>query len=173
MQLNPLIDGAPFVPLVRSRLVPPTAEQIAAATREVVNRNPVFSAEHARQTVEEAYRREDRAEIWASVQYTVMAHRAQPSRSEGFPPMDWLSIRRDDREPCRDWRHLQEIKNQLCGPGREGVEIYPAEERLVDTANQFHMWVLPAGEHWPFGFFDGRHVHDDVEPGMGARQRQR
>lgn len=54
-----------------------------------------------------------------------------------------LSIRRQDRAPCRDWRHFQQIKNQLCGPEREALELYPAESRLVDTANQFHLWVMP------------------------------
>jgi len=27
-----------------------------------------------------------------------------------------LSIRRNDRKPVRDWRELQRIKNELCGP---------------------------------------------------------
>jgi hypothetical protein len=63
-----------------------------------------------------------------------------------------LSIRRTDRMACRDWRHFQEIKNQLAGPDREALEIYPAESRVVDTANQFHLWVLPPGLRIPFGW---------------------
>jgi hypothetical protein len=35
-----------------------------------------------------------------------------------------------------DWRDLQRIKNQLVGPECEAVELYPAESRKVDTANQ-------------------------------------
>jgi hypothetical protein len=79
-----------------------------------------------------------------------------------------LSIKRIDREPLHDWRELQMIKNALCGPEREGVEVYPAESRLVDTANQFHMWVLPEGRQWPFGW-DTRMVTED-EPGK-VKQR--
>jgi hypothetical protein len=80
-----------------------------------------------------------------------------------------LSIKRNDRETIHDWRDLQRIKNELCGPECEAVEIYPAESRLVDTANQFHLWVLPPGEVFPFGFFMGRVVNE--QESMGAKQR--
>lgn len=64
-----------------------------------------------------------------------------------------LSIKRVDRQPIHDWRDLQEIKNQLCGEECEGVEVYPAESRLVDTANQYHLWVcLDPNYRLPFGF---------------------
>ncbi len=53
----------------------------------------------------------------------------------------WLSIKRLDKEPIHDWRDLQEIKNQIVGKECEGVEIYPAESRKVDGANQYHLWV--------------------------------
>lgn len=52
-----------------------------------------------------------------------------------------LSIKRIDREPVTDWRDKQAIKNQLVGEQHEAVELYPAEDRVVDTANQYHLWV--------------------------------
>jgi hypothetical protein len=55
-----------------------------------------------------------------------------------------LSIKRFDRGPVRDWRHLQQIKNEVVGPEAEAFEIFPAESRLVDTANQYHLWAIPA-----------------------------
>jgi hypothetical protein len=64
----------------------------------------------------------------------------------------WLAIIRRDRTAVHDWRDLQRIKNELCGPEREALEIYPAESRLVDTNNQFHLWVLPEGETLPVGY---------------------
>lgn len=74
---------------------------------------------------------------------------------EGFKgPVDHLSIKRWDRAPCRDWREMQRIKNELLGEDREACEIYPSEQRLVDTANQYHLWVLPKGVMFPFGFFN-------------------
>jgi hypothetical protein len=53
-----------------------------------------------------------------------------------------LSIRRNDREACHDWRDFQRIKNELTGPEWEAVELYPAESRLVDSANQYHLWAV-------------------------------
>jgi hypothetical protein len=72
----------------------------------------------------------------------------------------WLSIVRRDREVIRDWRELQRIKNELCGPEREAVEMYPAESRLVDTNNQQHLFVLPEGMSLPFGYAK-REVSDE------------
>lgn len=70
-----------------------------------------------------------------------------------YGDMAWLSIKRRDRAPIHDWRELQEVKNLLIGPQHEGFEIYPAESRLVDTANQYHVFVfLNAAVRMPVGF---------------------
>lgn len=61
-----------------------------------------------------------------------------------------LSIRHVDRKAIRDWRHFQRIKNELAGESREGLEIFPPEEFLVDTANQYHLFVMPVGQTTPF-----------------------
>src|SRR5262245_4281241 len=61
-----------------------------------------------------------------------------------------LSIKDIDKTARHDFRDYQRIKNELCGPETEGIELYPAESRLVDTCNQFHMYVLP--HRLPFGF---------------------
>ena len=56
----------------------------------------------------------------------------------------WLSIRRTQRSRLpRDWRDLQRIKAEIVGPEHEAIEIFPAESRVVDSADQFHLWVLP------------------------------
>lgn len=70
----------------------------------------------------------------------------------------WLSIRTQDRTAERDWRDFQNIKNDVCGPEMEAMEIYPAESRLVDTSNQFHLWVID--QRIPFGF-EERMVSDE------------
>lgn len=56
-------------------------------------------------------------------------------------PFIQLTIERRDLQPCRDWKHLQQIKNELIGPEHEAVELFPAESRLIDAGNQYHMWV--------------------------------
>lgn len=85
------------------------------------------------------------------------------SENPGFPPMIHLSIKTHDRAPRHDWRELQRIKNELCGTSCEAVELYPNESRLTDLANQYHLWVLAPGCHYPFGFNDGRVVSSDEE----------
>lgn len=74
-----------------------------------------------------------------------------PARA-GWPPMVWISFKRVDREPIFDWRIKQEIKNALVGPEREACELFPAESRLVDESNQYHLWALPEGMAFPFGY---------------------
>jgi hypothetical protein len=78
-----------------------------------------------------------------------------------------LNIRRRDGNVIfRDWRHFQEIKNQLVGPECEGVELYPAESRLTDTTNKYHIWVFTDPTYRvPFGF-----PTRDVEPGRGGKR---
>lgn len=76
-----------------------------------------------------------------------------PGLAEG-EMMTHLSIKRNDRKVAHDWRDFQRIKNEICGPDCEGIEIYPAESRLVDTSNQYHLWVFPKGKFIPFGFFE-------------------
>ena len=70
----------------------------------------------------------------------------------------WLSIRRQDRGHLQDWSDLQQIKNIICGKTREAIQLYPSEERLIDTANQYHLIVFPEDVLIPFGWHKGRTV---------------
>lgn len=95
--------------------------------------------------------------VWINNIYTVFVRKCKPV--ECWPAMTWLSIKRNDKEPCKDWRHFQWIKNQLCGPENEAVELYPAESRLTDSSNQYHLWVIDNPQiKFPFGFNDGRNI---------------
>ena len=80
-------------------------------------------------------------EQFANDQY-VVTRRIMSSDNPEAPAAMHLSIRRQDRQPCRDWRDFQRIKNQLAGPEWEGVELYPAESRKVDGANHYHLFVF-------------------------------
>jgi hypothetical protein len=53
-----------------------------------------------------------------------------------------INIRRVDGAAVFDWRHRQLIKNQMVGDECEAFEIYPAESRLVDTSNKYHLWAF-------------------------------
>jgi len=74
----------------------------------------------------------------------------------------WLSIHDRPRSTRHDWREFQRVKNEVCGPEREAVELYPRESRLIDTANEYHLFVLPVGELVPFGWDIGRLTEVDV-----------
>ena len=117
--------------------------------------NDVYSVQLYRGKVADQYLHPEVADDWAG-------------------KVEYISIRRNDREPCDSWRDFQEIKNQLCGPDREAVQIYPAEWRLVDTANQYHLWVLPLESPFPMGFWTGRAVAgNEIHEGSKARQSNR
>jgi hypothetical protein len=66
--------------------------------------------------------------------------------------MKHITIRRKDKKPIHSWKDIQEIKNKVCGQNVEACELYPSENRLVDTDNIYHLWVLPKGTSFPFGF---------------------
>ena len=103
--------------------------------------------ETAKKVIAEA----NRAKIWKNSKYQV---------SE-FDDGDviHLSIKRIDIEAIHDWRELQEIKNKIVGEENEAIEIYPAESRLVDMANQYHLYVFKDPNYRiPLGFNDGRNV---------------
>src|SRR5580704_308381 len=74
--------------------------------------------------------------IWLCDEYQVAVDKSPQHAFRGFT-LWHLSIKRRDKEPIHDWRDLQEIKNQICGPEFEAIEIYPAEDRKVDSANQY------------------------------------
>lgn len=67
-----------------------------------------------------------------------------------------VSFHRHDRAAVRDWRHFQAIKNEVAGSERTAIEIFPAESQLVDTSNEYHLWVLPVGYPLPFAMPEGR-----------------
>jgi hypothetical protein len=77
-------------------------------------------------------------------------------------PFIRLSITRHDGRPCKEWKHLQHIKNELIGPEHEAVELFPAESRLLDTTNQYHMWVhSDPCYRFPIGWQTRRFVLDN------------
>ena len=76
-----------------------------------------------------------------------------------------LQICRADGGSVVDWRHLQEIKNLVCGPEWEAVELFPAESRLKDPSNARYLWACK--DALPFGLPGGRMVldaHESIAP---------
>lgn len=107
-------------------------------------------------------------EVWVNNLYQVSILRGLRWCADG-PELIRLSIKRRDKKAIHDWRDLQRIKNELVGEENEAIELYPAESRLVDTANQYWLWVLKdSKERFPFGFIN-RWVSNVSEKGTVQR----
>lgn len=49
------------------------------------------------------------------------------------------------------WADKQQIKDELFGKNRTAIEVYPKEDRLVDVADVYHLWVFDKNFNLPFG----------------------
>jgi hypothetical protein len=85
-------------------------------------------------------------EWWTNDIYSV--HLNENYREHSFKGCTlWeLSVERKDGRSIHDWRDLQAIKNMLAGPEYEAIELYPAEDRVVDRVNQYHLFVIATKE---------------------------
>lgn len=118
-------------------------------------------------------------EVWVNDIYEVFVYRgdkanlrATDGSPTGFPEMIWLSIKRYDRKPIHDWRDFQSIKNQVVGKEHDALEIYPKESRLVDMANQYHLWVIADPKIiLPVGFIERSVGTSEEARRVGATQR--
>ena len=121
--------------------------------------------EHVRQILDELRTLET---IWMNAVYQVNIRRYPAD--DRRPAVLHLSIKRRDKRPVgvEHFRDFQRIKNDLVGADHEAAEIYPAEDRLVDASNQYHLWCLEqAGVRFPFGFTD-RMVLDHEQAAIGG-----
>lgn len=117
-----------------------------------------------------SYFQTGKAKLFKNGLYTVTVFYLDVNGEDGVIQ---IAIRRNDRKASRDWRHFQKIKNEIVGAEREAIEIYPPESQLMDTANSYHLWVLPKGQQIPFGYREGRMVSgNDVAQEIGAVQRE-
>ncbi|MDG0056968.1 hypothetical protein MMB75_25415 [Paenibacillus sp. P2(2022)] len=48
------------------------------------------------------------------------------------------------------WAEKQRIKDELLGEWRTAIEVFPDSRELVDEANMYHLWVIPAEMKLPF-----------------------
>lgn len=111
--------------------------------------------------------------VWKNDLYTVFVDQHAP-HGFGDEVVVWeLSIKRNDKEPIHDWRHLLAIKNELCGQEVEAFELYPAESRVMDTANQYYLYAImaPVGFRFPVGFTLGKRATPEEAERFGAKQR--
>ncbi len=113
-----------------------------------------------------------RQTVYMNDRYQVNLQRAVAPFGSHVGDVLWLSVKRRDKAPVHDWRDLQQIKNLIVGPEHEGFEVYPAESRLVDAANQYHLWVFVDPKvRLPVGFQERETMGAGQAAAIGARQR--
>jgi len=107
-------------------------------------------------------------EHYQNSRYQVRVRREMIADGEGGEmEMVQLAIRRHDMQPIHDWLDKQRIKDELVGRECEGVELFPARSRMMDTANEYHLWVVKSDTYrWPVGFH-----YDAVTLPEGTGQR--
>lgn len=143
-------------------------EFLPGTTRSLTTEELAALSSYDQATIEHTVAYMKRCEHWVSGTYHVAMDR-HTEHGFGKGVVVWhLSIKRHDREPINDWRVLQRIKSAIVGAETEAIELYPAESRVVDTANQYHLYALP-GVTIPVGFPKG--MRTDT-PNIGkAKQR--
>ncbi len=109
-------------------------------------------------------------ELWGSDRYTCSVWYLNENIGREGPVE--LCIHNHKRTAIHDWRHFQQIKNDILGEEREACELYPAESRLLDEANEYHLFAMPVGEQIPFGQHE-RNITDIVSPFDNLTTRQR
>lgn len=160
-------EGAPAT----SKPAPFFAAELPAAALDVSVIASRFGIDIA--TAERQVQQLRRQSIFLSATHQVNVQLIREPFGNDLGDVAWLSIKRRDREVIRDWRELQAIKNAIVGPEHEGFELYPAESRLVDTANQFHLFVfMDRRVRMPVGFVEREVAGTAEASAVGATQRE-
>jgi hypothetical protein len=164
--LREAIDAArpkEWTPLQKASALPKTADQLRVMAEEASRSagREVTPAE-----IEAEYMN---ADLWMNDVYQVDRRDCGPDPAEGR--MIWLSIKRN-RPASRSTTGAisSGSSRSSCGAEAEGVELYPAESRVVDTANQYHLWAFTKAKI-EVGWQRGERMTPEQADRVGAKQR--
>lgn len=105
--------------------------------------------------------------VWRSKDYLAVLYR---QKADGKRRLTVNSVRHmpsRKRKSGIDWRdgitwdELQRIKNETLGPDVWCVEVYPAQDDVVDVSNMRHLWLLdepPATRFPDHAVTDGKDI---------------
>ena len=158
--------------LVKTSVTPRSEEHLTKEAEKIVKSYPHMTIEQAKMGLH----RDIYAEIYVNDIYQVAVYRNE--EADELVHLDelkgrctWLSIKRRDKRPVNNWQDMQTIKNRLVGVDCDAIQIFPAESRMVNMANQYHLIVLPSDASLPFGW--GRRSVDtenrNAEPNGSAQ----
>lgn len=80
---------------------------------------------------------------WSNSFYLVNRVALEPEK--GLEGAVRLSMKRHDGKALREWKHMQRVKNELCGEEREAVEIFPPQSMVTSMDHEHHLFVTPVG----------------------------
>ena len=153
-----------MTPFVRSSLVW-QGDSVKERIKEVQAIAEAATVSMSWAEAKDEYNRLQSEEIWVNDTYQVNKRNWDEN---------WihLSIKTWDKSARHDWREFQQIKNELVGPEFEALELYPAEDRKVDTVNQFHLWVIANPDNRvPVGWNDRLVVNEPPKRNGKGKQR--
>lgn len=78
-------------------------------------------------------------EVWASKTWVVLVYEGPRGQDVCHHR---ISVRRTDGGAEMTWADLQRIKRDIGRGQMWAVEVFPADEHLVDVANMRHLWLL-------------------------------
>jgi len=143
--------------LVKASVSHRSEDHLQREAEKIVKSFPHMTIEQAKMGL----RRDIYAEVYVNDIYQVAVYRKEDADSLVHVPelkgkCTWLSIKRRDKRPVNNWQDMQTIKNRLVGVECDAIQIFPAESRMVNAANQYHLIVLPEDAHVPFGWGERR-----------------
>lgn len=99
----------------------------------------------------------DRAWVSEDGQYSVMSRllRTPVGKVEHVAITSAAGCGKCDGSGDIPWAVKMQIKNELFGEKRAAIEVYPPQDRLVDAADTYHLWVFEKGFKMPFGIHPG------------------
>jgi len=138
---------------VKTSVTPRSEDQLTKEAEKIVKSYPHMTLEQAKMGLH----RDIYAEIYVNDIYQVAVYRNE--EADELVHLDelkgrctWLSIKRRDKRPVNNWQDMQTIKNRLVGVDCDAIQIFPAESRMINMANQYHLIVLPSDSWLPFGW---------------------
>lgn len=81
-------------------------------------------------------------EIWVSKRFRVVVYRHIDGTESLVVHRFSIDLKQDRWEGGITWDELQDIKRR-CGRGHKmAVEVYPADDNIVDADNNRHLWII-------------------------------
>ena len=86
--------------------------------------------------------------LWGTIEHVTISRR-DPNSKE---------IVTSDGSGELTWAEKQQIKDELFGKKRVAIEVFPSEDRLIDIADVYHLWVFEKNFRMPFGIHPKEYI---------------